>query len=49
MDDIREQLDRPLWVGIISFIVGLLIGLVVLGWWLWPGCRDGQRTHRRSW
>lgn len=36
MDDIREQLNRPLWVGIISFIVGLLIGLVVLGWWLWP-------------
>ena len=36
MDDIREQLNRPLWVGIISFVVGLLIGLVVLGWWLWP-------------
>lgn len=36
MDDIREQLTRPLWVGIISFVVGLLIGLVVLGWWLWP-------------
>jgi hypothetical protein len=36
MDDIREQLNRPLWVGIISFAVGLLIGLVVLGWWLWP-------------
>jgi hypothetical protein len=36
MDDIREQLNKPLWVGIISFVVGLLIGLVVLGWWLWP-------------
>ena len=36
MDDIREQVNRPLWVGIISFVVGLLIGLVVLGWWLWP-------------
>jgi hypothetical protein len=36
MDDVREQLNRPLWVGIISFVVGLLIGLVVLGWWLWP-------------
>ncbi len=36
MDDIRVQLNRPLWVGIISFVVGLLIGLVVLGWWLWP-------------
>lgn len=36
MDDIREQINRPLWIGIISFVVGLLIGLVVLGWWLWP-------------
>jgi hypothetical protein len=36
MDDIREQLNRPLWVGIIGFVVGLIIGLVVLGWWLWP-------------
>ena len=36
MDDIREQLNKPLWVGIVSFFVGLLIGLVVLGWWLWP-------------
>ncbi|MFC1922125.1 hypothetical protein ACFLY4_02460 [Chloroflexota bacterium] len=36
MDAIREQLSKPLWVGIISFVVGLLIGLVVLGWWLWP-------------
>jgi hypothetical protein len=36
MDDIREQLNKPLWVGIISFVVGLIIGLVVLGWWLWP-------------
>ena len=36
MDTIRELLNKPLWVGIISFVVGLLIGLVVLGWWLWP-------------
>jgi len=36
MDAIREQLNKPLWVGIISFVVGLFIGLVVLGWWLWP-------------
>jgi len=36
MDAWREQLNRPLWIGIISFVVGLFIGLVVLGWWLWP-------------
>ena len=36
MDAVREQANRPLWVGIVSFVVGLFIGLVVLGWWLWP-------------
>jgi hypothetical protein len=36
MDAVREVLNKPLWVGVISFIVGLFIGLVVLGWWLWP-------------
>jgi hypothetical protein len=36
MDAWRDQLNRPLWIGIISFVVGLFIGLVVLGWWLWP-------------
>ncbi len=36
MDAVREQANKPLWVGIISFVVGLFIGLVILGWWLWP-------------
>ena len=36
MDVIREQSKNPLVVGIVAFIVGLIIGLVVLGWWLWP-------------
>lgn len=36
MDQIREQLNKPLVAGIASFVVGLVIGLVVLGWWLWP-------------
>lgn len=36
MDAVREVLNKPLWVGVISFIVGLFIGLVVLGWGLWP-------------
>jgi hypothetical protein len=27
---------RPLAIGIIAFIAGLLIGLIVLGWWIWP-------------
>ncbi len=36
MDAIREQLNKPLVVGIASFVIGIFIGLVVLGWWLWP-------------
>jgi len=36
MDQIREYLKRPLVIGILGFVVGLIIGLVVLGWWLWP-------------
>jgi len=36
MDAIREQSKNPLAVGIAAFIVGLFIGLVILGWWLWP-------------
>lgn len=36
MDAVREQLDKPLVVGIIGFIVGVFIGLVVLGWGLFP-------------
>lgn len=27
---------RPPAIGIIAFIAGLLIGLIVLGWWIWP-------------
>lgn len=36
MNAIRDVLDRPRIVGILSFIVGLLIGLPLLGWWLIP-------------
>ena len=36
MDQIREYLKRPLVVGIIGFVAGLIIGLFVIGWWLWP-------------
>ncbi len=32
MDAIREQLNKPLVTGIAGFIVGVLIGLIVLGW-----------------
>jgi len=36
MEEARKQLNNPLVVGIGSFVIGLIIGLVVLGWWLWP-------------
>ena len=36
MDQIREYLKRPLVTGIAGLVVGLFVGLVVLGWWLWP-------------
>ena len=36
MDAIREQFENPVVVGIVGFVVGVFIGLVVLGWWLFP-------------
>src|SRR4030066_699266 len=33
---IKEYSTRHLLIGILSFVVGLVIGLVVLGWWIWP-------------
>lgn len=36
MNQIREYLKRPLITGIAGLVVGLIFGLVVLGWWLWP-------------
>ncbi|GAB4531973.1 MAG: hypothetical protein Fur0018_20320 [Anaerolineales bacterium] len=36
MDAIREKMENPLIAGIVGFVVGLLFGLVVLGWGLFP-------------
>ena len=33
---IQEYAKRPLVTGIGGLVVGLIVGLVVLGWWLWP-------------
>jgi hypothetical protein len=33
---IQEYAKRPLVSGIGGLVVGLIVGLVVLGWWLWP-------------
>jgi len=36
MDAIREQFENPIVAGIVGFVAGTIIGLVVLGWWLFP-------------
>lgn len=36
MDALKKQLNTPLGIGLVSLVVGILFGLVVLGWWLWP-------------
>ena len=49
MDALREQLNKPLVVGVASFIVGLFIGLIVFGWWLWPvEWTDAAPEHLRA-
>jgi len=36
MDMIRERLKNPLTLALLSFLVGLFIGWIVIGWGLWP-------------
>ncbi len=36
MEGIQVKLKSPLITGVLGFVVGLFIGLVVLGWWLFP-------------
>ena len=49
MDKIREQLRNPLVAAGVGFVVGLIIGLVVLGWGLWPvQWKDAAPSHLRQ-
>ena len=34
--DIREQLKNPVATGVAGLIIGAIVGLIVLGWWLFP-------------
>jgi hypothetical protein len=36
MNAIREQFNRPIVIGVVAFIVGLLIGWLAIGWGIWP-------------
>ncbi len=49
MDAVREQLNQPLQAAIAGFVVGAIIGLVLLGWWLFPvQWTDAAPTHLRG-
>jgi hypothetical protein len=36
MDQVKTQARNPVIAGSVAFVLGLIIGLVVLGWWLFP-------------
>ncbi len=49
MDKIREQLRNPWVAAAVGFVIGLIIGLVVLGWGLWPvQWKDAAPSHLRD-
>jgi hypothetical protein len=49
MDAVREQLNKPLVVGIGGFVVGLILGWFVIGWGLWPvQWTDADPQHLRQ-
>jgi len=49
IDLIRERLKNPLVAAISGFVLGLIIGLPILGWWLWPvRWVNAEPRHLRS-
>lgn len=36
MDALKKYFNTRLGLGLVSLVAGILLGLVVLGWWLWP-------------
>ena len=36
MDKIREQLRNPIVAAAVGFVLGLIVGLPILGWGVWP-------------
>lgn len=46
---LREQLEKPLVVGIVGFVLGLILGWFVIGWGLWPvQWTDAAAQHLRA-
>lgn len=49
MSKLMEMFKKPLWAAIAGFVVGLLIGLPILGWTLWPvKYYDAAPSHLRE-
>jgi len=49
MNSIMEKFRNPLYAAIAGFVIGLLVGLPILGWWLWPvQWTDGEPKDLRS-
>ena len=49
MEKIREWLKNPLYAGLAGFLAGLIVGLPILGWVVWPvQWTDAAPQHLRS-
>ena len=49
MEKIRELLGKPLITAVLGFVLGLIIGLPILGWGLWPvKWVDASAEHLRA-
>jgi hypothetical protein len=49
MDRIREQVNRPLVAAALGFVLGLIVGLPLLGWWIFPvEYYDAAAEHLRA-
>jgi hypothetical protein len=49
MDQLREQLNKPLVIGIAGFVLGLILGWFVFGWFVWPvEWTDATPSHLRA-
>lgn len=49
MEKILERLKNPLYAGLAGFVAGLIVGLPILGWLIWPvQWTDAAPQHLRS-
>jgi hypothetical protein len=49
MNAVRAQLNRPLVIGIVGFLLGLILGWFVIGWGIWPvEWTDAAPQHLRQ-